>query len=271
MILGRRPRAPIAMDFFDRQAQARNQTRLLIWLFGVAVLAVVLVNNLLLASVVYVFQHPFIAGYWWHPTTIIATAFFLIGEAVVHPWHFLKLILHPQSFCWITLGTLGSITAGSYYKIRQLSDGGSTVATLLGGRRVETNTDNLAEQRLRNVIAEMAIAAGTSVPEIYVLDNERGINAFAAGHTRDDVAIGVTRGGVELLTRDELQGVIAHEFSHILNGDTRLNMKLIGLAHGLFWPTILGRVLIYGDTAAPAPGDSILAEQNSCSCAAIRG
>ena len=86
----------------------------------------------------------------------------------------------------------------------------------------------------------MAIASGTPVPEIYVLDNERGINAFAAGHTRSDVAIGITRGGLKLLSRDELQGVVAHEFSHILNGDTRLNMRLMGLAHGLIWPVIPG-------------------------------
>jgi Zn-dependent protease with chaperone function len=118
------------------------------------------------------------------------------------------------------------------------------------------------EQRLRNVIEEMAVASGTSVPEIYVLDNERSINSFAAGHTRDDVALGVTRGCVKLLTRDELQGVVAHEFSHILNGDTRLNMKLIGLAHGFFWPTLLGRVLIYGSTEAPAMTDSILVEED---------
>jgi Zn-dependent protease with chaperone function len=136
------------------------------------------------------------------------------------------------------------------------------VATFLGGRRIPADTADPDEQRLRNVIEEMAIASGTSVPEVYILDNERGINAFAAGHTRDDVAIGVTRGTVQLLTRDELQGVIAHEFSHILNGDTRLNMQLIGLAHGLFWPTLLGRMLIYGSTEVPPSDESFLVEQD---------
>ena len=140
--------------------------------------------------------------------------------------------------------------------------GGSVVAMFLGGRRISSDTTDPHEQRLRNVIEEMAIASGTSVPEVYILDNERGINAFAAGHTRDDVAIGVTRGTVQLLTRDELQGVIAHEFSHILNGDTRLNMQLIGLAHGLFWPTLLGRVLIYGSLEVPPPDESFLSEQD---------
>jgi Zn-dependent protease with chaperone function len=249
----------VITDFFDREARARKQTRLLIWLFGLAVLAVLVVNNLLLGSLVYCFTHPaFANGPSWHPVNFLATALYLFGEALVNPPHFLKLILHWQSAGWISLGTLLSITAGSCYKIRQLADGGPVVAEFLGGRRIEAGTVDTDEQRLRNVVGEMAIAAGTPVPEIYVLDNERGINSFAAGHTRDDVAIGVTRGGVKLLTRDELQGVVAHEFSHILNGDTRLNMKMIGLAHGLFWPTILGRVLIYGGTEAPAVDNSLL-------------
>ena len=106
----------------------------------------------------------------------------------------------------------------------------------------------------------MAIASGMPVPEIYVLDNERGINAFAAGHTRSDVAVGVTRGCLKLLNRDELQGVVAHEFSHILNGDTRLNMRLMGIAHGVLWPVIVGRVLIRGENRPAAPGESILDE-----------
>ena len=98
------------------------------------------------------------------------------------------------------------------------------------------------------------------MPEIYVLDSERGINAFAAGRTRDEVAIGVTFGALKLLDRDELQGIVAHEFSHVLNGDTRLNMRLMVLAHGLFWPTIVGRILVRGTTRAPEIGESIFDE-----------
>jgi Zn-dependent protease with chaperone function len=188
--------------------------------------------------------------------------FALLGEALGDPAHFCKLVFHWQPVFWVSLGTLVSIVAGSCYKIRQLSNGGPVVAEFLGGRRVAASPDGLDEQRLRNVVEEMAIASGTPVPEIYVLDCERGINAFAAGHTRDDVAIGVTRGCVELLTRDELQGVVAHEFSHILNGDTRLNMKLIGLAHGLFWPTLLGRVLIYGHADKLPPDATVLVEED---------
>jgi Zn-dependent protease with chaperone function len=109
----------------------------------------------------------------------------------------------------------------------------------------------------------MAVASGLSMPEIYVLDRERGINSFAAGHTREDVAIGITFGALKLLTRDELQGAVAHEFSHVLNGDTRLNMKLMALAHGLFWPTLLGRILVRGSTQAPERGASIFDDDTS--------
>jgi len=234
------------MDFFDRQKRAQKQTRRLVWLFGLSLLLVLLVNNLLLCPLVCCFTQPVLPnGPAWHPLSFLATALYLFGEAVAYPTHFCQLVFHWQPILWVSLGTLVSIFAGSYYKIRELSDGGCVVAEFLGGRRVAAKPDDLDEQRLRNVVEEMAIASGTPVPEIYVLDCERGINAFAAGHTRDDVAIGVTRGCVQLLTRDELQGVIAHEFSHILNGDTRLNMRLIGLAHGLFWPTLLGRRLLY--------------------------
>lgn len=245
------------MDFFARQDQAKRQTRRLGWLFGLAILAVLLVNNLLLCSLVYCFTHPAFADKpGWYPGNFIMAALYLLGEALIYPGHFLKLIFHWQPVLWNSLGTLVSIAAGSYYKMRQLSEGGSVVAEFLGGRRLNANLDDPDEQRLRHVVEEMAVASGTSVPEIYVLDNERGINSFAAGFTHDDVVIGVTRGCVKLLTRDELQGVIAHEFSHVLNGDTRLNMKLIGLMHGLFWPTLLGRLLMRGTTEDPDPSET---------------
>ncbi|HEV2692840.1 MAG TPA: M48 family metalloprotease [Verrucomicrobiae bacterium] len=240
------------MDFFDRAARAQKQTRRLVWLFGLAVLAVLLVNNLLIASLCFIFRHPTLK------LEFISTGIYLFGEALVYPRHFLQLIWDPQLMCAISFATLLSISAGCYYKIRQLSAGGHVVATFLGGCRIPADTADPDERRLRNVIEEMAIASGTPIPEVYILHNERGINSFAAGHTRDDVAIGVTRGCLQLLTRDELQGVIAHEFSHILNGDTRLNMQLIGLAHGLFWPTLIGRVLIYGSLTPEPDGNSFL-------------
>ncbi len=245
------------MDFFDQEAHARKQTRRLIWLFGLAVLVVVTLTNLALAVIIHAFQHPLFSGSWWNPFIFLITLLDLCGEAVVFPMDFLKSIWNPYLFCWVTLISLTSVTLGSLYKIRLLSAGGSAVAELLGGRCVEPNTADPDEQRLRNVVEEMAIASGTPVPEIYALDNERGINAFSAGHTRDDVAIGITHGCLKLLTRDELQGVIAHEFSHILNGDTRLNLRLMGLMHGLFWPTPVGRILVRGTPQARDPDESI--------------
>jgi Zn-dependent protease with chaperone function len=251
------------MDFFDQEARARKQTRRLIWLFGLAVLVVVALTNLVLAVVIHAFKYPLFPGAWWNPFIFLVTLLDLCGEAVVFPMAFLKLIWNPSLFCWVTLISLTSVALGSLYKIRRLAAGGSVVADLLGGRCVETNTADPDEQRLRHVVEEMAIASGMSVPEIYVLDNERGINAFSAGHTRDDVAIGVTRGCLKLLTRDELQGVIAHEFSHILNGDMRLNLRLMGLMHGLFWPTPVGRILVRGSTQARDPDESIFDEDTN--------
>jgi len=217
------------MDFFDREARAQQQTRLLLWLFGLAVLAVVMLAYLVFALLAHVFERSI----------------------------FFEHLSNIQLFCYSTIATLILIAGGCYYKMRLLSGGGSAVAEMLGGRKIDDDPSDLNEKKLCDVVAEMAIASGMSVPEIYVLDCERGINSFAAGHTRDDVAIGVTFGAMKLLTRDELQGVIAHEFSHVLNGDTRLNMKLMGLAHGLFWPTIVGRVLVRGSAQPLDPDDSI--------------
>ena len=126
-----------------------------------------------------------------------------------------------------------------------MAKGGSAVAESLGGRLVNPNTTDPDERKLRNVVEEMAIAAGVPVPKIYVLDEEEGINAFAAGHTPSDAAIGVTRGCMNLLKRDELQGVIGHEFSHILNGDMRLNLRLMGIIFGILCLAVIGRVLLY--------------------------
>ena len=114
----------------------------------------------------------------------------------------------------------------------------------MGGRPVNPNTNDPDERKLLNVVEEMAIASGVPVPRVYVLDREQGINAFAAGHTTGDAAIGVTRGCIQLLSRDQLQGVIGHEFSHILNGDMRLNLRLIGILFGILCIATIGRILL---------------------------
>jgi len=245
------------VDFFGEQERAQRQTRWLIVLFGIAVLVVVFLIYLVIASLIYIFRHPLFSEAWWNPMNFIIGIFFFFAEALFRPIHTWKLIWDPQILPWTAAGTLLPIIAGCLYKLRVLSAGGPAVAELLGGRRVEPATSDPDERRLCNVVSEMAIASAMPQPEIYVLDRERGINSFAAGHTREDVAIGVTLGCLKLLTRDELQGVVAHEFSHVLNGDTRFNMRLMALCHGLFWPTIVGRILLRGTSDAPEMGDSI--------------
>lgn len=138
------------------------------------------------------------------------------------------------------------IVGATLYKTAALSSGGGSVAVALGGVPVPTDVQDPLRRRLRNVVEEMAIASGTPVPEIYVLEQENGINAFAAGFEPGDAAIAVTRGALETLDRDELQGVIGHEFSHILNGDMRLNIRLMGVLFGIMVLGLIGRMLLRG-------------------------
>ncbi|MCF7733086.1 MAG: M48 family metallopeptidase, partial [Akkermansiaceae bacterium] len=211
------------MDFFEHQDKARKQTKVLVIYFGIAVLCII-------ASV------------------YIASLLVFFGANAKQPPGVPppELVLwDPQLFLYVLLGTLGVVLIGSLYKTAALAKGGSAVAEALGGRPVNSNTTHPDERKLRNVIEEMAIAAGVPVPKIYVLDDEKGINAFAAGHAPGDAAIGVTRGCMTLLSRDELQGVIGHEFSHILNGDMRLNLRIMGIIFGILCLAVIGRVLIF--------------------------
>jgi Zn-dependent protease with chaperone function len=132
------------------------------------------------------------------------------------------------------------ITLGSLSKISELSGGGETIALMLGGRAVNPHTTDLAERRLLNVVEEMALASGIPVPPVFVLDNEPSINAFAAGHKPNNAVVAVSAGCLQYLSRDELQGVLGHEFSHILNGDMRLNLRLIGIVYGILVVAVLG-------------------------------
>ncbi len=149
----------------------------------------------------------------------------------------------PQLLFWTSTLTLLVIGGASWYKVSTLQSGGAAIAQDLGGRLLVLEMADPQEQQLLNVVAEMAIASGISVPAVYLLDNEPEINAFAAGYTINDAVIGVTRGSLEQLTRDELQGVIGHEFSHILNGDMRLNIQLVSVIHGLLFVYLAGRVI----------------------------
>jgi Zn-dependent protease with chaperone function len=154
------------------------------------------------------------------------------------------VLWNPGLFLMVSVGTLAVIFFGSSYKTMALSAGGSAVAESLGGRPVLSNTIDPDERKLLNVVEEMSIASGVPMPKVYVLPDEDGINAFAAGHTPSDAAVTVTAGCLRRLNRDELQGVIGHEFSHILNGDMRLNIRLIGILFGIFCIATIGRILL---------------------------
>jgi Zn-dependent protease with chaperone function len=208
------------MDFFERQDKARRKTKLLVFYFIVAICLLILASY---AAVFAIFGRKEVVDSF--------------GEASFTFWQ-------PGLFLWSALGTLAVISIGSVAKTLELSRGGSAVAQMLDGRLINSNTSEADERKLLNVVEEMSIASGIPVPQVYLLENEAGINAFAAGHSTGDAAIGVTRGGMRLLSRDQLQGVIGHEFSHILNGDMRLNLRLMGLIFGILCLTVVGRVLL---------------------------
>ncbi len=142
---------------------------------------------------------------------------------------------HPKGFLIVFFVIIFVILSVSWSRILQLKDGGSIVAIDLGARPLMPFTQDLNERKLLNVVEEMALASGVEVPEIYILDGNHSINAFAAGFTREDSVIGVTQGALAYLSRDELQGVIAHEFSHILNEDVKIRTYLAGLSFGFMF------------------------------------
>jgi len=211
------------MNFFERQEQSRRTSRLLVVLFALAVICVVVAVNLV---VVFVFVHAEESLY---------------GEApALMQW----IGAHPRTLLVTTAVVAAIIGFASMYKSAVLGGGGGVVARSLGGVRISADTTDPQQRRLLNVVEEMAIASGVPMPEVYLLEQERGINAFAAGHNPANAAIGVTRGTLETLNRAELQGVIAHEFSHILNGDMRLNIRLMGLLFGLLVIALIGRTVM---------------------------
>ena len=197
------------MDFFAQQAKVRRSSRNLVWLFAAAVLAIVVAVDLVCA--------------------------FVLGVG-----------LRPLPLLGIAVAVVALIGLCSAYRVASLAGGGAAVAREMNAIEVPADTTNPQWQRLRNVIEEVAIASGVPVPEIYVMQDESGINAFAAGYTPTDAAVCVTQGCLDKLNRDELQGVIAHEFSHVLNGDMRLNIRLMGLLFGIMAIWVVGRFLMWG-------------------------
>jgi len=209
------------MDFFERQRQAKKKTGVLVFLFCVAVLVISLLNFLIIAAVI-----P-LAGVERNKGDLDFST-----------------LQDPLLALWVVLGTFVIICLAGLYRKSQLSGGGSSIASMMGGRLVNMASTDADEQKLMNVVEEMAIASSVPMPEVYVMDGEKGINAFAAGYTVDDAVVGVTDGCMRRLHRDELQGVIAHEFSHILNQDMRLNFRLVAVVFGLLVLAQLGRLMM---------------------------
>ncbi|MBW1844457.1 MAG: M48 family metalloprotease [Deltaproteobacteria bacterium] len=212
----------MSTNFFENQDAARRNTKRLVALFGLAVIAIASMLYLLAVLITGVEQ----AG----PNT---------EQMVVSP-----LWWQPDLALGVALATVVVVGGGSLYKIAQLRSGGSVVAEALGGALIPPGTRDADARRLLNVVEEMAIASGIPAPPVYLLGDEQGINAFAAGFSPGDAVIGVTRGCVQQLSRDELQGVIAHEFSHILSGDMGLNIRLMGVIHGILIIGIIGYFLL---------------------------
>ena len=228
-------------SFFENQALARRNTKLLVAMYLLAVAGVILAVDLVLA------------GVWIYG----------VGDMVVpkgrSPGPLALLAAVPAKVYLLgALGTALVIFAVSGWNIMQLSSGGKAVAEMVGARRVSPDTGDALERRLMNVVEEMAIASGTRVPGVYIMDGEAGINAFAAGYDVSDSIVAVTRGTLEALNRDELQGVVAHEFSHILNGDMRLNIRMIGVLAGIVFIGSIGEFIMRsqrggGDNKSAAP------------------
>ena len=207
------------LDFFDRQDQARKRTGVLLLWFGGAVFSIL------------------VAVY----AAVKGLLFGAISQSGGAP----RLdLVDPLTFSFTSALPLTAIGGASLYKVASLRDGGEAVARMLGGRPIGTQTSDPLERRALNVVEEMSIASGVPLPTVYVLDKEPGINAFAAGLTSGDAVVGLTRGTLEHLSRDELQGVVAHEFSHIFNGDMRMNLRLVGILHGILFLALFGRLLL---------------------------
>ncbi|MGL6226561.1 MAG: M48 family metallopeptidase [Thermoguttaceae bacterium] len=223
------------MDFFQHQDFARRRTQWLVFLYALALLLLML-------------------------------AFYGLGILIISLCggeEYLQDISYfdPTLLLAVIGGVLLLVGGGSLFKIVELANGGGdAVAEQLGGRLVSTTTQDPGERRLLNIVEEMAIAAGISIPKVYLLDHEEHINAFAAGFTPNTAAIGITRGAIDYLNRDELQGVVAHEFSHILNGDMRLNIRIIGILFGLNVLVVLGyavlRMSLYANVGRSKNSDS---------------
>jgi Zn-dependent protease with chaperone function len=218
------------VNFFQAQDTARRKTWQLAALFAAAVLSLIVLTNLLIAAV-------FLLGGSYAST----------DYATTQPQSLLELFANMPTQYWLVIsaGVVGVVTVASLYKYLTVSGGGRTIAEALGGQLIHQSSGDQKQRRALNVVEEMAIAAGVPVPPVYLID-EPSINAFAAGFSIDDAVIGLNQGTLDHLTRDELQGVVGHEFSHILNGDCRTNLRLIAMLHGILFIGIIGYGVLRG-------------------------
>jgi Zn-dependent protease with chaperone function len=218
------------MDFFGHQDQARKRTRQLIVLFVLALFTLIFLTNLL------------VAGFLWGNPDIFPE----LGNKTIRDPSLLDIFHYMSWRSWLTISAIvcGFVGLAYFYKAVKLSGGGASIAETLGGRLLHPDSDDFYEKRLLNIVEEMAIASGMPVPQVYLLDDEIGINAFAAGFQPSDAVIGVTKGCLTKLSRLQMQGVIGHEFSHILNGDMRMNMRLIAILFGILCIGLLGRIIL---------------------------
>lgn len=205
------------MDFFEQQDQAHRQSKKLLFLFFLAVVAIVITVNVSLALIWKWVGSDHAYGHTY------PNGFFLTNTVLV----------------------LLFIGGGTLLEMFRLRDGGDAVAQMAGGRLVDPASRDPQERRLLNIVEEMSLASSIACPRVYILDREEAINAFAAGYHQNEAVVAVTRGTIARLTRDELQGVIGHEFSHILNGDMRMNVKLIGVLFGIQMLASFGQELLY--------------------------
>jgi len=213
------------MNFFERQHRARRRTALLVAYFLLAVVLIIAALNALVFAALY--TDIGLSG-----ARAARLAGLPLGER-------LALFLAQPYWAYISAAVLALIGLRSALSLLQLSGGGESLAGMVGARRVDMDSQDPAERRLINCVEEMAIASGTGVPALYIMDQEPGINAFVAGYEPDAAVMVVTAGALEQLERDELQGVIGHEYSHILNGDMRLNVHLISVLAGVL---VLGQI-----------------------------
>ena len=208
------------MNFFQAQERAKRNTSYLIFLFALSVIFLIAITVLFLAVV------------------FLYSSDITLSEIMQNP----ALFISKDLIIGVSIVVMTVVGGGSLYKYFALSSGGKAIALSMGGELVVRNKASANEEMLLNVVDEMAIASGISTPEVYLLKDD-AINAFAAGFTFDDVVIGVTQGCINRLNRDELQGVIAHEFSHIFNADMKLNINLVAMLHGILLIGLIGKFM----------------------------